>query len=113
VDNFDAGSAASAILARMPYVYILRCADNSYYVGSTRNLEHRLEQHASGDGAKYTSKRLPVELVFAEEYDRIDEAYAREKQVQGWSRRKREALIRGEFRMLPGMSARGSRPSDD
>jgi putative endonuclease len=67
----------------MPYVYILRCSDSSYYVGSTRNLENRLWQHATGMGAKYTSTRLPVELVFAQEYERIDEAYAREKQIQG------------------------------
>ncbi|MCX7523172.1 GIY-YIG nuclease family protein [Microbacterium sp. STN6] len=93
----------------MPFVYILRCSDDSYYVGSTRNLDHRMEQHASGAGSSYTGKRLPVTLVFAEEYNRIDEAYAREKQIQGWSRRKREALIRGEYQRLPKMSERGSR----
>jgi putative endonuclease len=88
----------------MPYVYILRCSDHSYYVGSTRNLENRLWQHSTGMGARYTSSRLPVELVFAQEYERIDEAYAREKQVQGWSRRKREALIAGEYNELPRLS---------
>ena len=88
----------------MPHVYILRCADNSYYVGSTRSLENRLWQHSTGLGAKHTSSRLPVELVFAEEYDRIDEAYEREKQVQGWSRAKREALINGSADALPGLS---------
>lgn len=88
----------------MAYVYILRCADNSYYVGSTRNLENRLWQHSTGLGAKYTSTHLPVELVFAQEFDRIDDAYAREKQLQGWSRRKREALIAGEFNELPRLS---------
>ncbi len=88
----------------MPHVYILRCAGQSYYVGSTRNLENRLWQHSTGLGAKYTSTRLPVELIFAEEYDRIDEAYEREKQVQGWSRAKREALINGSPDALPGLS---------
>ncbi len=88
----------------MPHVYILRCGDGSYYVGSTRNLDVRLEQHASGRGSVYTGTRLPVELVFAEEYDRVDEAYAREKQIQGWSRAKREALIRGNFTGLPMLS---------
>jgi putative endonuclease len=89
----------------MPFVYILRCADGSYYVGSTRvSLEHRLWQHSTGNGCKYTSTRLPIELVFAEEYERVDEAYAREKQIQGWSRKKREALINGEVDSLVGLS---------
>jgi len=88
----------------MPFVYILRCSDRSYYVGSTWNLDTRLWQHSTGAGAKYTSTRLPVELVFAQEYERVDEAYAREKQVQGWSRAKREALIAGEYNELPRLS---------
>lgn len=96
----------------MPHVYILRCADGSYYVGSTRNLDNRMLQHSSGVGAKYTSSRLPVELVFAHEFERIDEAYAREKQIQGWSRRKREALIAHETNELPRLSRKkfGSPP---
>ncbi|KQV08230.1 excinuclease ABC subunit C [Leifsonia sp. Root112D2] len=97
----------------MAHVYILHCADGSYYVGSTRQLERRIAEHASGEGAKYTSSRLPIELVFAQEYERVDEAYAREKQIQGWSRRKREALIRGEYEGLPGMSARGAKPREE
>lgn len=88
----------------MAYVYILRCSDNSYYVGSTRDLERRLWEHNTGVGAAYTRSRRPVELVFAEEYPRLDEAYAREKQVQGWSRRKREALIAREAHLLPTLS---------
>ncbi len=87
-------------------MYILRCNDDSYYVGSTRNLELRLEQHSIGLVESYTSSRLPVTLAYAEEYHRIDEAYAREKQVQGWSRRKREALIRGEHEQLKRLSSR-------
>ncbi len=77
--------------------YMLRCSDGSYYVGSARTLEYRLEQHYSGHGSRYTAARMPVELVWFEEFDRIDEAYAREKQVQGWSRAKREALIAGRI----------------
>jgi putative endonuclease len=88
----------------MPFLYILRCADDSYYVGSTRNLEHRMWQHSTGGGAAYTGRRLPVTLVFAQEFDRIDDAYAREKQVQGWSRKKREALIAGRYNDLPRLS---------
>jgi len=88
----------------MAYVYILLCADASYYVGSTRTLEHRVWQHSTGRGGKYTSTRLPIELVFAQEYESIGDAYAREKQIQGWSRKKREALIDGEFNELPRLS---------
>ena len=82
----------------MPFTYILRCADDSYYIGSTRDLEHRVWQHSTGHGSAYTSRRLPVTLVFAQEFDRIDDAYALEKRMQGWSRRKREAVIEGRLR---------------
>jgi len=91
----------------MPHVYILQCSDGSYYVGSTRDLEKRIEQHATGAGASYTRSRRPVRLVFAEEYERVDEAFAREKQIQGWSRAKRAALIARSAQSLPGLS--GSR----
>lgn len=86
------------------YLYILKCADGSYYTGSTRNLQQRLNQHQNGEGAKYTRKRLPVKLVFQEEFSRIDEAFHREKQVQGWSREKKQALIKGDFDKLPGLA---------
>ena len=79
------------------YMYILLCADGTYYTGSTKNLELRLQQHQQGEGANYTRKRLPVELIYWEEYERIDSAFYREKQVQGWSRSKKEALMRGDF----------------
>ncbi|MCH1883779.1 GIY-YIG nuclease family protein [Agrococcus sp. ARC_14] len=81
----------------MPWVYMLRCADGSFYVGSTRDIERRLDQHQSGAGAVYTKRRLPVELVFAHHDDSVAAAFALEKQIQGWSRAKREALIRGDF----------------
>ena len=74
-------------------MYILECSDASYYTGSTIDLELRLQQHQSGEGANHTKKRLPVKLVYYEVYDRIDEAFYREKQVQGWSRKKKETLI--------------------
>ncbi|WP_416442366.1 GIY-YIG nuclease family protein [Leucobacter sp. HNU] len=93
----------------MPHVYILTCADGSYYVGSTRDLLRRLNQHRTGLGSKYTSKRLPVELAWAEEYERIDEAYAMEKRLQGWSHAKREALIRHGVAGVKGWSARTRR----
>ena len=88
----------------MPWMYILECADGSYYVGSTKDLERRIAAHQEGLGAKYTSRRLPVKLVYGEEYDRVADAFYREKQVQGWSRAKREALINGEYETLPALA---------
>lgn len=86
------------------WMYILLCSDGSYYTGSTNNLELRLAQHQRGEGANYTKTRLPVKLLYFEEYDRIDLAFYREKQVQGWSRRKKEALINGTPELLPQLA---------
>src|SRR5690606_34251132 len=77
------------------WMNILKCADDSYYTGSTNNLERRLVQHQNGKGANHTAKRLPITLVYFEEFDRVDKAFYREKQVQGWRRKKKEALIHG------------------
>jgi putative endonuclease len=77
------------------WMYILECSDSTYYTGSTNNIDLRLKQHTVGEGANYTKKRLPVKLVYVEEFQRIDDAFYREKQVQGWSRKKKEALING------------------
>ena len=85
-------------------MYILQCADDSYYVGSTKNLELRLAQHQEGKGARYTARRLPVKLVYSEEYERVADAFNREKQVQNWSRAKREALIKGTPELLPALA---------
>ena len=85
-------------------MYILECSDGSYYTGSTNNLEIRLDQHQAGEAANHTKKRLPVKLVYHEEFDRIDDAFYREKQVQGWSRKKKEALINGQHYKLPELS---------
>ena len=86
------------------YMYILECNDGSYYTGSTKHLELRLAQHQAGEGANHTRKRLPVKLVYFEEYERIDEAFHREKQVQGWNRKKKEALIIGTPEVLPKLA---------
>ena len=85
-------------------MYILECADGSYYTGSTTHLERRLWQHQTGEGANYTRKRLPVKLVYCEEYEKIDHAFYREKQVQGWSRKKKQALIEGRWEELPKLA---------
>ena len=86
------------------YLYILECSDGSYYTGSTNNLEMRLAQHQAREGANHTKSRLPVKLVYYEEFQRIDDAFYREKQVQGWSRKKKEALIKGEYNELIHLS---------
>ncbi|MCL6268129.1 GIY-YIG nuclease family protein [Flagellimonas myxillae] len=86
------------------FVYMLECSDGSYYTGSTIDLDKRLSEHEDGRGAIHTKKRLPVKLVYFEEYQSIAIAFEREKQIQGWSRAKKEALINGEFEVLPTLS---------
>ena len=97
----------------MAWMDILECADGSYYVGSTKNLDWRIAQHQLGKGSRYTSERLPVELVYGEEYDRVVDAYAREKQVQNWSRAKRDALINGDVKALPPLAKRFKRKQNN
>jgi putative endonuclease len=86
------------------FTYILQCSDGSYYTGSTKYLYDRVDDHNKGRGANYTKKRLPVKLIYYEEYSRIDHAFYREKQIQGWSRKKKEALINGAPYLLPELS---------
>ena len=83
------------------FMYILKCADGSLYTGSTNDLERRLWEHQNRKGANYTKSRLPVELVYFEEYSRIDEAFYREKQLQGWNRKKKLALMNGDYTKIP------------
>jgi len=82
------------------YMYILECGDRSFYTGSTRDLQRRLEQHRNGDGAKHTRVRMPVKLVYYECFDRIDKAFDREHQLKGWSRSKKLALIGNDMERL-------------
>ena len=77
------------------FMYILRCSDERLYTGSTVDLQRRIDEHQSGNGSNFTKCRLPVTLVYFEEYNRIDQAFKREKQIQRWSRGKKEALIQG------------------
>ena len=86
------------------YMYILLCSDGSYYTGSTINLEKRLTEHQAGEGANHTKKRLPVKLIYYEEFHRIADAFYREKQIQGWNRKKKEALIENRPNDLPFLS---------
>ena len=82
-------------------VYVLKCADLSYYTGITSNLENRVIQHQEGKSTtSYTYSRRPVELIYYESYQWVWEAIAREKQIKRWSRAKKEALISGDFERL-------------
>ena len=92
------------------FVYILRCSDGSYYVGTTRtSLEARVAEHNAGTHRGYTWNRRPVELVFHEPFDRITDAIAAERKLKGWSRAKKEALIRGDFPALKQAAKRKTR----
>ncbi|MGD1937928.1 MAG: GIY-YIG nuclease family protein [Cyanophyceae cyanobacterium] len=81
----------------MAYVYILRCGDGSLYTGATVDVMRRLGQHQAGRGAKYTRSRLPVELVFAEFCGDWSAALRREREIKGWKRRQKLALIQGDW----------------
>jgi len=89
-------------------VYIVRCADGSYYTGLTRKeVEARVWEHNHlPDEKGYTAKRRPVELVFCETYERLTDAIERERQIKGWNRRKKEVLIAGSYETLPELSRR-------
>jgi len=82
------------------WLYILRCSDGSYYTGTTSNLEHRLVVHQAGMIPSYTESRRPVELVFAHELPDELAAYEMERRVKGWTRKKKEALISGNYDLL-------------
>ena len=84
----------------MPFVYMLRCADGSLYVGEADDVESRVARHQAGRGCAYTAHRLPVKLVYAEQCEDYLKARRRERQLKGWTRAKKEALIVGDFRKL-------------
>jgi putative endonuclease len=88
-------------------VYILLCADSSYYTGLTRKaVETRVSEHNLGINADYTTRRRPVKLVWSEYFELLTDATATERRVKGWSRAKKEALIRGDYDALPALAAR-------
>jgi putative endonuclease len=87
------------------YMYILECSDGTYYTGSTIDLEKRLKEHQSGKGSNYTAKRLPVSLLYYEEFADISLAFYREKQIQAWSRAKKQALMLNNCKELHDLAA--------
>ena len=84
-------------MSKKGWMYILECSDGSFYTGSTVNLERRISQHQNGEGANHTAKRLPVNLIYSEEFDHVAKAFYREKQIQRWSKAKKIALINNDF----------------
>ena len=94
----------------MAFVYMIRCRDGAYYIGLTRtSLDDRIAQHNAGSFGGYTAARRPVELVWHQEFQRITDAIAAERQVKGWTRAKKEALIRGDFDAISALSGRAYR----
>jgi len=91
-------------MSKTYWVYILKCSDGSYYTGSTSNLEKRISEHKLGSIKGYTSKRLPVGLVFSEWFSDVNDAISAERQIKGWSRAKKEALTNGDFELIKILS---------
>ncbi|WP_163397568.1 GIY-YIG nuclease family protein [Flavobacterium fluviatile] len=88
------------------FVYILKCSDNSFYTGMTNNIERRLKEHISGLNKEcYTFDKRPLELVFYTEFNEVNQAISFEKQVKGWSRKKKEAIINDKWEDLKKLSA--------
>ena len=97
------------MMEKLAFVYILECADKSYYVGSHRGVDvtDRVNEHQSGkNNNAYTFTRRPVKLVWSDWFTRFDDAVAFERQIKGWSRAKKEALICGDYDALPLLAKR-------
>lgn len=93
----------------MPFTYILRCADDTLYVGHTEDLASREQTHNVGKGAKYPAARRPVRMVYAEEHDSVESAIAREHQLKRWSNKKKEALILDDRAALRSLGRRSTK----
>jgi putative endonuclease len=91
----------------MAFVYMVRCRDGSYYIGSTRaTLDHRIAEHNAGIYPGYTASRRPVRLVWHQEFQRITDAIEAERHLKGWSRAKKEALICGDYATIRTLARR-------
>lgn len=94
------------------HVYILLCADGSFYTGSSPVFERRVAEHQAGEGGTWTAKRVPVRLVFSEEIPTLREAFEAERQIKGWRRAKKMALIEGKFELLPDLARTAKKRPD-
>jgi putative endonuclease len=90
------------------FIYMVRCSDGSYYIGSAtgEDISKRIDEHNAGVYEGYTSRRRPVELVWSEHFERITDAIAVERKLKGWSRAKKEALVAGDWRRISELSRR-------
>jgi putative endonuclease len=94
------------------WAYLLRCGDGSYYAGHTDALEQRVAQHQHGRAGDYTARRQPVALVWSQDLSSRLEALEAERQIKGWSRAKKEALIAGDWERVSQLAqSPGTRPS--
>ena len=91
------------------FLYILRCSDGSYYVGTTSELKERLLAHNEGRAATYTAVRRPVLLLYSEKHNNVEAARSRERQIKGWTHAKKEALITGNKGELKRLSKKQRR----
>jgi putative endonuclease len=96
---------AASFIARVEglhvsYVYILRCSDQTLYIGHTNDLRAREDAHNRGFGSRYTARRRPVRIVYVEEFQWVGDAVTRERQLKGWTAAKKEALIAGNLERL-------------
>jgi len=85
----------------MWYIYIVKCQDDSFYVGTSSDLTRRFQEHKDGRGGKYTSHHKPSKIIYSESFDKKEEAFKREKQLKGWSRKKKENLVRYGKQITP------------
>jgi putative endonuclease len=92
----------------MFYAYMLECGDGSFYVGQTDDLPFRLSEHQSGQGGAWTSRRLPVKLVWQAAFSNRDDAKRAEEQIKGWNRAKKRALVEGRFDLIQELASRGA-----
>lgn len=96
------------MMERPFFSYMLRCADGSYYVGSTDDLEKRIAEHKHGEGCEWTHRRLPVDLVWSQEFPTREEAREAEHRIKRWSRAKKEAIIEGRFDIVSKLASRSA-----
>ena len=85
---------------------MLKCSDDSYYVGHTDNIEERISLHQSGKITGYTSTRLPIKLIWMDNFNTRDEAFFAERKIKGWSRKKKEALIKQDWETISKLCSR-------
>ncbi len=89
------------------WLYIVKCSDGSYYTGTTRtSLEHRIAEHNASSFGGYTAARRPVTLAYSQHFEHVEDAISAERQVKGWSRAKKEALMRSDFNELRRLAKR-------